>query len=182
MNLSTVKELEPFTLKQLSKQPPQILTAYLHIYQYLNPLETKNAVVSLKYKEVEFIKAFLSSKNDEDIIEIYCIVQGVKKKKIGKTSAIEFFSVLKSIRNQLEALYENENELLRTDVKNKKWDAVKGSERMQKHGINNTLEYLSKGDILRHDPILELPYLKVLNVLTMKKDLQELQYEMSLLK
>ena len=71
---------------------------------------------------------------------------------------------------------------LRQENTNYKWEAVRGSERMSKFGIYNTLDALSDKDATKYKYYLNMKYSEVFTVLLMRKTQYEIQQDIDNLK
>lgn len=174
--------IENFKLKEFLRQKPELIKKYIVALQFMEALPTKKEVFHLKMKHVEFIKENLYSDEDANLIQIIARVEGVKVSKVLNMEIIKFFRLVTSVKEQLTRIQNAERVSLSPSEDNIKWIAVDGDAKMSKFGIYNTLEKLSKGDILKHKAILNLKYSEVFTVLYMKKTMSELQTEMDRIK
>lgn len=177
-----MKEIINFKLKEFLIQESNLISEYIVALQYLKPLSTRRKVFELKLKHVEFIKQNLYSNEDSELIKIVGIVQKEKISRVLNMGVIEFFGVVASVKEQLNTILRAEDNTLSATSINFKWEAVNGSERMERFGIYNTLENLSGGDVLKYKKIMNLSYSDVFTALRMKKESEELQKEMDAIK
>ncbi|WP_048331019.1 hypothetical protein [Bizionia psychrotolerans] len=180
--MNALTEIKNFELGEFFKQSPELITDYVEILKHVQPIQTKNEIFHLKLKDVEFIKEHLMSNSDEEILDIISKVQGLKPKEVMKIKIVEFFGLMNSIKEQIIQINKAEASSLVSDHVNFKWEAVNGSERLQKFGIYNTLDSLSDGDILKWNAIMELPYSDVFMKLLINKTQSDLSYEMNQIK
>lgn len=190
--------IENFKLRTFLKQSTETISEYIIAFQYLKPIKTKYDVFHLTLENVEFIKKNLHSNNDKALIDVVKIVQGlmewkifgfrIKKPflfgtwKVYSYKIIEFFSIVASIKEQIEVISRAEETSLSSSGVNIRWEIVQGSERMAKFGIYNTLESLSGGKFLDYDKIMQKEYSEIFTVLYMRKTSSELEKEMNELK
>ncbi|OCK42536.1 hypothetical protein BA195_10190 [Tenacibaculum soleae] len=177
-----MEQITNFKLKEFYKQPIELIEDYVNILKNLEPQQTKNQVIHLKLKDVEFIKQNLTSENDGDLISIISMVQGIKNSEVLHLDVIQVFSLINSIKEQIQKINRAELSSLSVDNTNIKWESVNGSERIAKFGIYNTIDNLAKGDILKWNAIFELPYSDVFMKLLMDKTNNDLQKEMEQIK
>ena len=177
-----METINNYKLKEFLKQDYQTQIEYYHILKNLEPIPTKNEIFYMSLKDVEEIKQLINSDDDADLIHIITKVQGVEESEVLDMKIVEVFGLINSIQEQIQRIYKAELSSLSSDNTNIKWEAVNGSERIQKFGIYNTLNTLSNGDILKWNAILELPYADVFMKLLLDKTNNDLQTEMQNLK
>lgn len=177
-----MEQITNFKLKDFFKQPIELVKEYVNLLQNLEPTPTKNKVFHLKLKDVEFIKQYLTSSDDGEIIKILSIVEDISESQVLHLTIVEVYGLINSIKEQIEIINKAELSSLSSDNTNIRWEAVNGSERLKKFGIYNTLDSLSKGDILKWNDIMELPYSEVFIKLQMDKTNNDLQEEMKQIK
>jgi hypothetical protein len=180
--MAILTEIKNYKLVDFFKQPLELILDYVDILQHIEPVPTKNEVFHLKLKDVEFIKENILSDDDEALVEIIALVQGMEIKEMMKMEVVEFFGLFNSVKEQLITINKAEASSLVSTNTNFKWEAVNGSERLSKFGIYNTLETLSGGDILKWNQIMEIPYSDVFTKLLMNKTNNDLQEEMNQIK
>lgn len=175
-------EISNFTLLEFINQPKELIEEYMICLRYLRPSETVNPVIHLKLKEVEQIKQTLNSGIDEDLIEIVSIVQGIKPKKVLDLKIIEFFGIVNSVKNQLERIIKAEEKGLTPSHIDQKWEQVRGSERMQKFGIYNTLDNLTGKKPHLYETYMNMSYSEIFTILLKWKEESDIQHEMNQIK
>ncbi|WP_418513717.1 hypothetical protein [Corallibacter sp.] len=180
--MSLLTEIKNYELRDFLKQDRKLINNYVEILQHINSLQTKNEVFHLKLKDVEFIKENLGSNSDDSILKIISLVQGIPEEEVLKIKITDFFGLINSVKEQIIRINKAEASSLVSENTNFKWEAVNGSERLQKFGIYNTLESLSGGDILKWNQIMELPYSDVFMKLLLDKTNNDLQFEMQQIK
>lgn len=168
------RSLKDFLLKG-SQDEMRLLT-------HLKPTETKKEVRHLTFMEVQNLKTWLSTGKMEDVLKAVGLVQDVSKEELIKIDIVTFFGILNALKRQLESIVQAEERGLSGGVTNVKWEAVNGSERMQKYGMYNTLDNLSGGDITKWEQIKNLRYSEVFLKLMMDKDKEILSKEMEAIK
>lgn len=175
-------QITDYTLSKFTKQDAELINEYVVALRYIKPISTERQIISLTLREVEEIKKQINSGNDKDLIKIIATVQGVKEKEVYKLKIIKFFGLVSSIREQLETIFRAEENALKPNHIDMKWQAVNGSERMSKFGIYNTLESISGGDASKYEYFMNMSYSEVFTILLMRKTQSDLQYEMSQIK
>lgn len=174
--------IENFKLKDFLKQDAKLIKKYVVALQFLPSVQTNREIFHLKLKYVEFIKKNINSVNDETLIEIIAIVQGIRKGRVYELPIIKFFAIAASAREQIERISRAEETSLAPSEMNLKWIAVDGDKKMSKFGIYNTLEALSGGDALKYKDYMDMEYSEVFTILYMRKTAAELQKEMDAIK
>jgi len=172
-------EIYNYKLKEFLNQEKDVIIEYINVFKYLKPIPTENDIYYLRLKDVDFIKTNIGSGDNDAIIKIISMVQGIKKKEVYELEILEFFGLVNSVKEQIKVIVDNEINHLSDSIPNLKWEAVRGSERLQKFGIYNTLDNLSGGDILKYKSIMKLNYADVFVKLLMDKTKNELNNEMS---
>lgn len=175
-------EIENYKLKDFLRKDRSIIERYVVALQYLNPEDTAREVFHMKLKHVEFIKKNLYSGNDEGLVKIVAKVQRIKIKEVYEMRIVEFFSIISSVKKQIDIILRAENSSLSPNEVNYKWEMVEGEKKMAKFGIYNTLESLSGGDALKYKLYMEMEYSEIFTILYMRKTAAELQREMDKIK
>ena len=191
-------EIINFKLRKFLKQDKELIEKYVLMLQYIKPLKTKKQAIRLTLQKVEYLKKYINSHEDNSLIEIVKIFQGFYEwnifgyniskpyffgtRKVLNMKIIELFRILASAKKQIEIIVKAEANSLSSENINGKWEAVGGSERMAKFGIYNTLDALSKEDILKHKKIMQLEYADVFTVLYMRSTRKEINQEMDAIK
>lgn len=175
-------EIENFTLIEFLNQGQDLIENYVVALSYLKPRKTKRQLFDMKLKHVELIKTTIDSGQDRDLIKIMSKVQKCTEEEVLDFPILEFFGLLKSIREQLKIIVTAEENALTPSESNLKWEAVNGGERMSKFGIFNTLEMLSGGDATKYKYYLNLSYSEVFTILLMRKTASDLAREMEKIK
>lgn len=172
-----------YTLREFSQEPDETKERYNNILHYLKPVETVNKIFYLSLEQVENIKDALRTGKEDKILESVKVVQGFKKdKEVYNMTIIDLFGVINSIKQQVEKILKLEEQSLTPKYPNVKWNLVKGSEKMAKFGIINTLDDLSNNDITKYDAILAMPYNRVFGVLYKRTVKADIDIEMSKIK
>lgn len=174
--------IENFTLKEFLKQEVSLIQEYVVALQYAPQVQTKKEVFHLKLKHVEYIKKNIFASNDEGLVKIIKIVQGIKKAEVYNLTIIEFFGLIASVKEQIEKISHAEAARLTSSEINFKWLAVDGDAKMSKFGIYNTLEALSNGDATKYKYFHNLEYSEVFTILFMRKTASELSKQMETIK
>lgn len=187
-------EIINYKLRRFLKQDKDLIEKYVLLLKYLKPSQTKKKAIRLTLQKVEYLKTNINSFEDNSLIEIVKIFQGLYEwtifgynipkpyffgtRKVLNMKIIEFFRIIASAKKQIETIVKAEANSLTSSSIDGKWEAVEGSERMAKFGIYNTLDALSKEDILKHEKIMQLEYADVFTVLYMRNTRKEIYQEM----
>lgn len=174
--------IENFTLLEFFNQKKELIQEYTVALSYLKPKKTRCEIFEMKLKHVELIKNGLDSGDDRDLINIISKVQKIKKKEVLDMNIIDFFSLLASVRVQMEVIFKAEQNGLSDSKINLKWLAVEGSERMKKFGIYNTLDKLTNKKPHLYKVYMNMAYSEIFTILLKWKTEEELNNEMSKIK
>jgi len=167
-----------YKLENFLKQDRTLIEDYVAILSNSLPIPTKRQLWFMKLKHVEFIKQNINSTNDDSIIQILKLTEGIKKNEVKEMTITKFFGKINSVKEQLETINRAEQQL-ESDHINPKWEAVEGSKRMAKFGILNILDNLSDGDILKWKKVKNLQFSDVFAKLLMDKTKNDIQIEMN---
>jgi hypothetical protein len=172
-------KLENFKLIEFYNQNQELQNEYIHILKYLKPRETKKKLFDMTLDEVTTIK---TSSSDGEIVHCISLMNESTDEEVLDLPIIDFFAYFNFMQQELKNLNEIEKNNLTPTYTNPKWDVVGGNERMQKFGILNTLDMLAGGNILNYKEILKMKYSEIFAILLMRKEKNEIEYEISKLK
>jgi hypothetical protein len=175
-------EIENFTLKEFAKQSDDLKNEYIVALQYLKPRKTRRAIANMKLKHVDYIRNNIYSSNEENLLAIVEKVEKLKRNEVLEMPIITFFSLRKSIIEQIERIVFAEQNALGSSEINFKWIAVDGDNKMRKFGIFNTLEALSNGDATKYNHYRNMKYSEAFTILYMRKEKVGLQKQMDAIK
>ncbi|KQC33399.1 hypothetical protein AAU57_08790 [Nonlabens sp. YIK11] len=173
-----MEEIKNYKLVDFLKQDRTLIDDYVSILSHSLPVPTKKELWFMKLKHVEFIKQNINSTDDDSIIQILKLTEGIKKKEVLNMTITKFFGKINSVKQQLETISKAEQQL-ESDHINPKWEAVDGSKRMAKFGILNILDNLANGDILKWEKVKNLQFSDVFTKLLMDKTKNDIQIEMN---
>lgn len=156
----------------------QIITLMNH----LKPIDTKQEIFYLKLREVQDIKEHLTEGTIDNLINAIMITEELSYGKVLRMRLLDFFPRVNSIVKQVETINSAEQTSLSSDHSNFKWEAVGGADKLSKFGIYNTLDNLSKGNILKWNEVLDLSYADIFTKLYMDTVKGDLEQEMNLIK
>jgi hypothetical protein len=178
-----------FKLIDFLNQPEEIVHEYSIALSYVKPSETRNKLAKMTLRQVEYVKRVFSSGGDvRSLIKIVSDFQDITEEEVLDIEIIDFYMLVKAIKEQLMFIYKAENNAFKLDefsIKSDvdlKWEIVGGSEKMAPFGIYNTLESLSGGDLLKYSKIMEMQYSEIFTILVMKKTALELRKRMDKIK
>ncbi|MEJ4088228.1 hypothetical protein [Galbibacter orientalis] len=181
-------ELKEYTFKEfLNLSDAELIDSYLFILEALKPLKTLNnnplkELINLSFGEVISAKLSLTQPTKEGLIELIKIVSELTEDEIENLSIYTFYGVLNSLKEQIIAINEMEENNLVSKHTSVEWEMVDGSRRLSKYGVLNTIDKLAGGDILKYKDIEELPYQLVLSKLMLDTTKGDIEKDMSDLK
>jgi len=180
-------ELKNFKLKQFAKQKPKLVEKYARILQYVEGFKTENPIVKLKLSEVEFIKKGIYAQDEEKLLKIVALVQGIELEEVQELRIVKFFALVNDVKKQIEAIYNRERNAFSNneesiDKNAVKWEMVDGSKRVEKFGIINTLAEFHKGDYSKEEYYLNKSYNWVFVRLLREKTLKQIANDMDNIK
>lgn len=175
-------EITNYKLIDFFNQDRNLIDEYVVALRYIKAKETKRELFHMKLKHVEMIKQTIGSGNDRDLIKVVSKVQKCTEKKVLDMKIIDFFGIVNSIKKQLQVIVKaEENALTPSDV-NMKWELVRGSERMEKFGIYNTLDHLTGKKPHLYKVYMNMDYSEIFTILYKWKTEEDLQKEMNQIK
>lgn len=180
-NKKQMKEIVNYKLKDFVNCDEQTIESYVLAFKFLKPIPTLKKIAEMKWKHVEKIRECMTSGDDLGLVDAVCMVQKCTKKEVLEMKIIKFFSLISSIKKQLETISRAE-ESLQPSYVDMKWEAVDGSKRMSKFGIYNTLELISGGNALDYKKYMNMNYSEIFAILLMRKTANEIQHEMNNIK
>lgn len=174
--------IKNYRFRDFIKLDYQTITDYRVLLEHIPEVKTKRELFYMKLKHVEFIKTHLYDGEIESMVKIISKVQKIPKEDVYEIKIVELYGLINNLKSQLERILRGEETALRSKVPNMKWEAVGGSEKLQKFGIYNTLDKLSGGDITKYKEIMEISYADIFTKLYLDNTVEELQYEMNQIK
>jgi hypothetical protein len=104
---------------------------------------------------------------EENIFETIKIVFGIDQKEFSRLEMFNAFSVYKWIAGQYAEIVKIELQELSGEMSDE--EKAAGAEELQEFGYSLTLDGIAKGDLLKYDEYLKLPYVKVFRKMCMDK-------------
>ena len=173
-----ITEIQDFTFREFVGQDPSLISQYMQILEYLEPIPTKRELFHRSFGTVDFIRQNLGTNNLWELVEI--MVMMGEKDPLSLPITV-FYPKLWSIKKQLKKIIEAEESLMPT-YSDPKAEAVNYGERMKKFGVYNTIDNLAGGNFLDWEKVSRMPYSEVFTKLLMEKERADLQHEMSKIK
>lgn len=174
-------DIENFKVKEFLAKDKYLINEYTVALSYLAPVETKRKLIALKLGEVEQLKRIVNSENDDDIVKVVSMAQGISGEDVLNMGIINFFGLLNSVRYQLQRIFDAEINGLSGGATDVKWEMVDGSKVMSVFGILNTLFNLDK-DPKKHKWYMKQKYSYVFLLLKRAKTKRDLEDAMSKIK
>lgn len=174
--------IENFKLSSFLEQSAELVTEYVDYLLWITPEPTEHEIFYLKLRDVQDIKDLMQAGTLDDIIKCVIIADGKTFKELRSMRILQFFAKVNSIKAQMRDILNAEQSSLTSRHNNMKWETVGGSEKLAKFGIYNILDTLAKGDILKHEKILELNYADVFTKLYRDTIIGDLNKDMELIK
>ena len=171
-----------YKLRKFLKLPEKKAVEYMYVLALCKPQETLREVFYLTVGQVQEIREKMSQGLLNDLIDVVGIVQDKTEEAVLDIKILDFFGYVKSVKEQIETIERAEQTALSSTVPNHKWELVNGSKRLEKFGIYNLLETISKGDIFKWEAAKQLSYADVFVKLHRDTVMDEINYEMSQIK
>jgi len=171
-------EIKNYRLIKFLNLPEEEIIKTSAILRLLNPTPTKKRIEEFTLGEVEDMKDAFNTADYREIIHTIAMLEGVKDRKVLGFKIVKFFGLYNSVCEQIEKLYKRESDFLSPRHVDKKWEQIRGSERLAKFGIFNTLDRLADGDATKYDYFLNMKYSKIFTILYMKNVQDTLNSEM----
>ena len=104
---------------------------------------------------------------DQNMLDVLSIVFQIGKKEFIKLELFNAYAAYTWIVNQFKTIIDTEIEQLASELSEEEKDA--GAEDLQEFGYTVALDGLAKGDLLKYDDYLMLPYSKVFRKMCLDK-------------
>jgi len=113
----------------------------------------------------------------QDIYFIFKYFYGITKKQFIQLELYNAFSVYKYILEEFKKIVDAEYQNLNSEMSEE--DKEAGAEELQQFGYSVALDGIAKGDLLKYNDYLQLPYSKVFRKMYMDKTIYEInkQYQ-----
>ena len=174
-------ELINYTIKELLTGAVEVdAQTYFTILTSLKPKPELHGVnltpiTEQPYKNIITIENLLKRVPERPYskIEIAAVLFNIDTDIIDEVGIVEFYAAFNEIHNQYTALVERENRYLSYDPEPEEIEA--GMESFQKFGRLMTVDAIAKGDLLKHEQVINLPYSRVFTKLYMERERSEFQ-------
>lgn len=143
-----------------------------------NTIKVKN-VMECTFGQVEELRQLMNDGNVDSIIEAISIVTNTEKKAIYHFTITDFYSIIKSITNDLLMMGNMEYNELHQENDDPHIELVRAGERMEKFGTLNTINSLAGDDITKWEQVENMPYMVVFTKLRMDKEKAAIQKELN---
>ena len=124
----------------------------------------KNDLWFLSWSDIIELKIAIA---DENIFEVFRIVFGITEKEFSRLEMFNAFSAYKWVAEKIVEIINIEVQELASEMSDEEKEA--GAEELQEFGYSLALDGMAKGDLLKYDAYLKLPYVKVFRKMCMDK-------------
>lgn len=157
---SESKEVIDYTIAE-SLKPNSILRIY-GAFKVKKP--KKENLWFLSWSDIIELRIAIA---DENIFETLKIVFDINEKEFSRLELFNAFSVYKWVVQQYVKILNIEIQELSSEMSDEEKEA--GAEELQEFGYSLILDSIAKGDLLKYDDYLKLPYAKVFRKMCMDK-------------
>ena len=192
-------KIKNYKLRDFFKQKDGVINTYLIFLESLKPLsEITNplykwwkignwkhskmikvkSVMECTFGQVEELRQLMYEGSIDSVIEGVSIVTNTSKKMIYHFTIIDFYSIIKSITNDLITLSNMEYNELHQENDDPHIEMVRAGERMEKFGTLNTINSLAGDDITKWEQVENMPYMVVFTKLRMDKEKAAIQKDL----
>ena len=162
----SVKEVVDFTVKE-SLRPNSALRIRSLIPKTLMP--KKSDLWYLPWSDIVELRVAVSEQNIYDVLRV---VFGITEKQFLLLDLFNAFAAYKWIADEFQSIIEIEIQELASEPSEAEIDA--GIEELQEFGYSVALDGLAKGDLLKYDDYLKLPYTKIFRKMCLDKKRYEI--------
>ncbi|MDI9257281.1 hypothetical protein [Flavobacterium sedimenticola] len=177
-----------------------VIQEYTSILEHLNPLnEIPNPkykwyhkwfkkhpktlqikdIRSLSFGKVNEIKMNLLEASDKSIFDTIKMLVDVEDYHILNFTITTFYGIISKIRKEIIEIKNAENNELVDEYEDEFLAVVNAKQRLEKFGVINDLDLLSKEDVLKWKEIEELPYMVVFTKLRLEKEKNKIKREVA---
>lgn len=114
--------------------------------------------------------------SEQNMFEVLSIVFGINENDFARLDLFNAFSVYKWIVAQFKSIVEIEVQELSSEPTPEEIDA--GIEELQEFGYSVMLDGIAKGDLLKYDDYLKLPYVKIFRKMCLDKKRYDINKQM----
>lgn len=165
-----VKEIVDFTVQESLKPNPE-----LRLKNVLTKI-AKPKQMNLWFLSWSDIIELRIAVSEQNMFEVLNIVFGINDKDFARLDLFNAFSAYKWIVEQFKAIVEIELQELSSELTEEEKEA--GVEELQEFGYSVMLDGISKGDLLKYDDYLKLPYVKIFRKMCLDKKRHDINKQM----
>lgn len=165
-----VKELVDFTVQESLKPNPELRLKSV-LTKIVKPKQMN--LWFLSWSDIIELRMAVSEKK---MFEVLNIVFDINENDFARLDLFNAFSVYKWIIEQFKAIVEIELQELSSEPTPEEIEA--GIEELQEFGYSVALDGIAKGDLLKYDDYLKLPYVKIFRKMCMDKKRHDINKQM----
>lgn len=165
-----VKELVDFTVQENLKPNPELRLKSV-LTKTVKPKQMN--LWFLSWSDIIELRIAVSEQN---MFEVLNIVFGINDKDFARLDLFNAFSAYKWIVEQFKAIVEIELQELSSELTEEEKEA--GVEELQEFGYSVMLDGIAKGDLLKYDDYLKLPYVKIFRKMCLDKKRHDINKQM----
>lgn len=178
-----MEKINNYTLHEfLTLESIDTINEYMTVLEFLQPVKEVDdpiyndypkikikPVSSLLFGEVTNLRMYFNDGIIDSICEAVRLVTGLRIHEIYQMPIVDFYSILATIKRDLELLSNMEINALTDEEHDPIMMQVQASERMSRFGILNLINSLAGDDITKWEQIEKMPYMVVFTKLQMDK-------------
>lgn len=162
-----VKEVVDYTVKESLKANSGLRISKFPISKTIEP--KKDNLWFLPWTDIIELRIAISEKN---MFDVFRIVYEINESDFTKIEMFNAFAAYKWVVDQFRAIVEIEVQELSSEPSEEEKEA--GADELQEFGYSIMLDAIAKGDLLKYDDYLKLPYAKIFRKLCMDKKRYEI--------
>lgn len=174
-------ELTNYTIKELLTGTVEVdAQVYFTILTSLKPKPVLHGVnltpiTEQPYKNIITVENLLKRIPERPYskIEIAAVLFNMDTDIIDEVGIVEFYAAFNEIHRQYTSMIDRENRYLSYEPEPEEIEA--GMESFQKFGRLMTVDAIAKGDLLKHEQVINLPYSRIFTKLYMERERSEFQ-------
>jgi hypothetical protein len=152
------KEIVDYTIKETLRGNPELRIKG----KVIKPKQMN--FWSLTWSDIILLRLAIT---DQNMLDVLSIVFQIGEKEFMKLELFNAYAAYIWVVNQFKAIIDAEIEQLASELSDEEKDA--GAEDLQEFGYTVALDGLTKGDLLKYDDYLMLPYSKVFRKMCLDK-------------
>lgn len=165
-----VKEFVDYTIQENLKPNPELRLKSV-LTKIVKPKQLN--LWSLSWSDIIELRIAVS---EQKMFEVLNIVFGINETEFARLDLFNAFSVYKWIVEQFKSIVEIESQELSSEMSDEEKEA--GVEELQEFGYSVMLDGIAKGDLLKYDEYLKLPYVKIFRKMCLDKKRYDINKQM----